>query len=86
VELVRRHAGVEAIETIGLQGYSAPGDPAGPAMVAGVVRSLTARILEEGIATAAELDDFERRLAAALREADSVLMLPTVVGAWARKG
>ena len=54
-------------------------------MVAGVVRSLAARITAEGIAPAAELEGIEARMAAALREADSVLALPTVAGAWARK-
>jgi SAM-dependent methyltransferase len=82
---VLRDAGFEPLETIGVQGYFPPGDPMGAAMVAGVVRSLAGRIVAEGIATAAELEDFEPRLAAALREADAVLMPPTVAGAWARK-
>jgi 2-polyprenyl-3-methyl-5-hydroxy-6-metoxy-1,4-benzoquinol methylase len=81
---VLRDAGFEGIETIGLQGYFAPGDPAGPAMVAGVVRSLAARIAAEGIAPAADLEGFEERLGAALVETDAVLKPPTVVGAWAR--
>jgi SAM-dependent methyltransferase len=84
---VLRDAGFGDITTIGVQGYYAPGDPAAPAMVAAVLRSLAPRIVAAGIATAEELgiDDFEQRLGAALREADAVLMPPTVVGAWARK-
>ena len=82
---VLRDAGFEGIESIGIQGSFAPGDPAGPALVAGVVRSLTERIVAEGIATAAELEGFEQRFGEALVEADAVLMPPTVVGAWARK-
>jgi len=81
---VLRDAGFENVTTIGLQSYVAPGDPAGPAMIAGVARSLATRIIAEGIATAAELDGLEQRLDAALRDADAVLLLPTVVGAWAR--
>jgi SAM-dependent methyltransferase len=81
---ILRDAGFEGIETIGLQAYVAPGDPAGPAMIAGVVRSLSARIVAEGLATPAELEHFEPRLAEELLEADSVLMPPTVAGAWAR--
>jgi SAM-dependent methyltransferase len=84
---ILRDAGFEDITTIGVQGYYAPGDPAGAAMVAGVVRSLAPRIVAAGIATAEEIgvEDFEQRLAAALHEADAVLMPPTVAGAWARK-
>jgi SAM-dependent methyltransferase len=82
---ILRNAGFKAVLTIGLQSYVAPGDPSGPAMVAGVVRSLAARITAEGIATAAEIEGLEERLGAALREADAVLLLPTVAGAWGRK-
>jgi hypothetical protein len=38
------------------------------------------------MATAAEIEEFERRLAAELRAADAVLLPPTVVGAWGRRG
>jgi len=84
---ILRDAGFEAITTIGVQRYYAPGEPDGPAMVAGVLRSLAPRIVAAGIATAGEIgiEDFEQRLGAALHEADAVLMAPTVTGAWARK-
>jgi len=84
---ILRDAGFEDITTIGVQRYYAPGDPGGPAMVAGVVRTLAPRIVAAGIATADEigLEDLEQRLGAALHEADAVLMPPSVTGAWARK-
>jgi len=84
---ILRDSGLADIATIGVQAYFASDDPAGPAMIAGVLRSLAPRIVATGIATGAELgiEDFEQRLGAALREADAVLMPPTVVGAWARK-
>jgi SAM-dependent methyltransferase len=84
---ILRDCGFAGIETVGVQAYFAPADPAGPAMIAGVARSLERRIVEAGIATADEmgLDDLEQRLGAALRAADAVLMPPTVAGAWARK-
>ena len=41
---VLRDAGFEGTESIGIQGSFAPGDRAGPALVAGVVRSLAERI------------------------------------------
>jgi SAM-dependent methyltransferase len=83
---ILRDAGLDGIETVGVQGYFAPGDPAGPGMVAGVVRTLAPQIIAAGVATAQEigLDDLQQRLDAALREADAVLMPPTVAAAWAR--
>jgi SAM-dependent methyltransferase len=81
-----RDAGFGDVETFGIQGYFAPGDPAGPALLAGVVRSLYKTIVSAGIATAEEvgIDTYEERLRSELAAAGAVVMPPTVVGAWGR--
>jgi SAM-dependent methyltransferase len=85
--LVLERAGVQAVSSFGVQSYLAPHDPAGPASLAGVVRSLAPVILQSGIASSEELgiETLERRIADALREADAVLVPPTVAGAWGRR-
>ena len=77
-------AGFERVATFGVQAYLAPLDPSGPALLAGVVRSLAPAIIRHGIATAEQLDvaTLEHRLAEASRHDDAVILPPTVVGAW----
>jgi SAM-dependent methyltransferase len=79
-----RAAGLRDITTFGLQRYLAPDDPAGPAQIAGVVRSLAPTILTAGIAGEAELglDTLAQRLGDAVRAADAVVLVPGLVGAW----
>ena len=80
-------AGLEHVTTLGVQGYIPPGDPRGPALLASVTRSLADAITKHGIATAEHMDlpTLERRLDDELRRAQSVLLPPTVVGAWGRR-
>ena len=80
-------AGLGDVRTFGVQGYLAPHDPAGPALLAGVVRSLSPTIVQHGIATAEEMDlpTLQERIAAAIRDADAVILPPTVAGAWGRR-
>jgi SAM-dependent methyltransferase len=80
-------AGLDAVKTFGVQAYLAPQDPAGPALLTGVVRSLAEVITTRGIATPEQMDlaTLERRIADALRQEDAVFLPPTVVGAWGRK-
>jgi len=80
-------AGLETVTTFGVQAYLSARDPAGPALLTGVVRSLFDAIVKHGIATAEEigLETLERRLADELRREDAVFLPPTVVGAWARR-
>ena len=80
-------AGLGDVRTFGVQGYLAPDDPAGPALLAGVVRSLSPAILEHGIATAEEMElpTLQQRLTDAVREANAVILPPTVAGAWGRR-
>jgi SAM-dependent methyltransferase len=77
-------AGFERVATFGVQAYLAPLDPSGPALLAGVVRSLAPAIIRHGIATAEQLDvaTLERRLAEAAQHHNAVILPPTVVGAW----
>lgn len=80
-------AGLTDVKSLGIQKYVQPHDPSGPALLSGVVRSLTDVITRHGIATAEEIDvdTLEERLGEALRRADSVLLPPTLVGAWGRR-
>jgi SAM-dependent methyltransferase len=84
--LLLRDAGVTDLKTYGVQSYLPPDDPAGPALLAGVVRSLAPKIVAEGIATEAEigLETLHERIAAEVRRADAVVIPPALVGAWGR--
>ena len=77
-----REAGFADAQSLGLQAYFAPDDPAASAQLSGVVQALSRPILAGGIATEAELDSFPARLRDAIAEADAVVLPPTVVGAW----
>jgi ubiquinone/menaquinone biosynthesis C-methylase UbiE len=80
-------AGLSDPTTIGIQSYLPPHDLVGPALLAGVVRSLTGAITQHRIATIDQLGlpTLEQRIADELRAADAVLLPPTVVGAWGRR-
>jgi SAM-dependent methyltransferase len=75
-------AGFADVQALGIQAYFAPDDPAGPALLSAVVRSLSKPILAGGFATEAELAGFPERLRAEVAAADAVMLPPTVVGAW----
>ena len=87
LELILRRAGLTDVGGFGVQGYSGPEDQRGPAVFAGVLRSLAPKIHAAGIATEAELDlpTVQARIAEDLRAADAVVVLPTVVGAFGRR-
>ena len=80
-------AGLVEVAGFGIQGYIAPGDPAGPTLIAGVVRSLTPQMLAAGIATEEEigLDTLEARIAEELAEVRATVVPPTVSGAFGRR-
>jgi ubiquinone/menaquinone biosynthesis C-methylase UbiE len=82
--LLLGEAGFERVATFGIQAYFAPSDRSGPAMLAGIVRSLAPAIISRGIATAEQLElaTLERRIAEAVQHDDAVFLPPTVVGAW----
>ena len=85
--LLLADAGLADTQSIGTQGYMAPDDARGPAMLAGVVRTLAPRMVAAGIATAADLgvDTLQDRLTAAMQGARAVLLPPALVGAWGRR-
>jgi ubiquinone/menaquinone biosynthesis C-methylase UbiE len=80
-------AGVKDVKTFGVQHYLPADDPAGAALLAGVVRSLADVITRHGIATVEQLGlaTLEQRIADELRQEQAVLLPPTVVGAWGRR-
>ena len=77
-------AGLRDVTTFGIQTYIPSHNVAGSGLIAGVVRSLAALILKHGIATAEQLDiaTLEQRIGEQVREADAVILPPTVAGAW----
>lgn len=84
--VVLERAGLVDVTTFGVQAYLAPNDPAGPAMLAGVVRSLAQVMQTHGIVSpeALGLTTLTQRLSDALRQADAVLLPPTLACAWGR--
>jgi protein-L-isoaspartate O-methyltransferase len=80
-------AGMDGVETFGIQRYFPPGVPLAPRMLAGVVNTLAPPIVAAGIATDEEigLDTLEARIAADLEAGDATMLPPAVAGAWARR-
>src|SRR5262249_30508873 len=85
--LILDRAGLDTVKTFGVQAYLAPNDPAGPALLTGVVRSLAEVITTRGIATVEQMNlaTLEARIADGLRREDAAFLPPTVVGAWGRR-
>jgi SAM-dependent methyltransferase len=84
---ILEQAGLGDVKTFGVQDYVPPHDPTGPALLAGVVRSLADVITRHGIATAEQLGlaTLDRRIADELHRERAVLLPPTIVGAWGRR-
>ena len=83
-----REAGLHDVNTLGVQAYLQPDNPMAAGLLGGVVRSLAPVIVQRGIATAEQVDveTIEDRIARELQRVNAVLVPPTVVGAWGRKG
>ena len=79
-------AGLERPTVLGLQTYVPSGDPIGPRMVTGIIRTLLPVLECTGIATSSEIgiDTLQQRIAAVQAENDAIFKLPALVGAWAR--
>ncbi|HEU0288887.1 MAG TPA: class I SAM-dependent methyltransferase [Nocardioidaceae bacterium] len=77
-------AGLRDVGSVGLQTYLPPGSPIGPAMAAGVIRSLLPALEAHGIATAAEvdIDTLEDRVRNELAGDRTVFAPPALIGAW----
>jgi SAM-dependent methyltransferase len=85
--LLLAEAGLAEVQGFGVQGYIAPGDPRGPALLGGVVRTLAPQITAAGLATPEQIDinTLEARIAAAVQAAGTVVLPPTLAGAWGRR-
>jgi SAM-dependent methyltransferase len=85
--VVLHDAGLNDIQTFGIQSYLAPDDAAAPALLSGVVNSLAPVIVESGIATEEEmdLDSLQERLSHELQASRAVGLIPAVAGAWGRR-
>ena len=84
--LLLAEAGLADVQTFGIQGYLAPDDPVGPALLCGVMRTLAPQIVAAGLATPERvgIDTLERRIADAVRASGSVILTPALAGAWGR--
>ncbi len=82
-----RDAGLTDVQTFGVQSYLAADDPAGPALLTGVLTSLAPAIVAGGLATEEEmaLDSLRERLARALQAGGAIGLPPAVAGAWGRR-
>ncbi len=79
-------AGARSVEILGLQSYLGAADSAGPMLICDVLSNLLPAIQRHGLAAASDLDlgTLTERIAAELIAHESVLLPPTIVGAWAR--
>jgi SAM-dependent methyltransferase len=85
--LILREAGLNDVDSLGLQEYWPYDDAAAPQLVTGVVRSLTPAIIASGAASAddIDIDTLADRIGSAVRAASAVWTGPTVVGGWGRR-
>ncbi|WP_412542572.1 methyltransferase domain-containing protein [Longispora sp. K20-0274] len=82
-----RSAGLGEPTMVGVQGYHPAGDPNGPLVLAGVLRSLLPLLVATGVAGEEEVGvgSVRERVERELTEAGAVFVPPTLVGAWARR-
>ena len=85
--LLMAQAGLVGVQGFGVQGYMGPDDAAAPALLSGVARGVAPQIVAAGLATPEQIDidTLEARLAAALHSRGSVILSPTLSGAWGRR-
>ncbi|BDP43800.1 hypothetical protein DAETH_37690 (plasmid) [Deinococcus aetherius] len=85
--LLLAEAGLADVQTFGVQGYLAPGDPRGPALLGGVVRSMAPQIVAAGIATPEQIgiETLSQRIAAAVQTTGCAVLPPALAGAWGRR-
>ncbi|MGW1617463.1 class I SAM-dependent methyltransferase [Streptomyces sp. NPDC002285] len=83
VEVLRK-AGLRPLGMLGVHPQFVPDDPDGPALFAGIVRTMLPLIEKAGAATAQEIqpETFEARLAGELIAANAVLAYPELFCAW----
>ena len=81
---VLQAAGLQPLGLIGVQPHFGPADPDGPAILAGIVRTILPLIERLGVATAAEVgaDTLQQRLSDELAAGAAVFAHPMLIGAW----
>jgi SAM-dependent methyltransferase len=85
---VLRDAGVRPVGMLGVQPHFGPGDDAaGPALLAGIVRTMLPLIEQTGVATAQEIaaETLQDRLAAEMTANSAVFAHPILLSAWGRR-
>jgi ubiquinone/menaquinone biosynthesis C-methylase UbiE len=82
---IQEEAGLKPVGMIGVQPHFGPDDPDGPAILAGIVRTLVPLMERSGVATAADVgpDTLQQRLGDELRTSGSVFAHPMLMSAWA---
>jgi SAM-dependent methyltransferase len=87
LSLLMAEAGFADVHGFGVQGYIAPSDPGGPALLSGVVRTLAPQIVAAGLATTQQIgiDTLEARIADAVRASGAVVLPPALAAAWGRQ-
>lgn len=85
--LLFRQLDLEAVGSMGIRAYFPPEDRHALGRLIELVRTIEGTILASGVVTADELDvdTLEQRLDPALRSANAVFTLQTVVGGWGRR-
>jgi SAM-dependent methyltransferase len=81
---VLQAAGLQPLGMIGVQPHFGPEDPDGPAILAGIVKTVLPLIERLGVATAAEVgaDTLQQRLADELAASAAVFAHPILISAW----
>jgi SAM-dependent methyltransferase len=84
---IQEEAGLKPVGMIGVQPHFGPDDPDGPAILAGIVRTLVPLMERSGVATVADVgpDTLEQRLSHELVASASVFAHPILMSAWATK-
>lgn len=82
---IQQEAGLRPTGMIGVQPHFGPEDPDGPAILAGIVRTVVPLMERSGVASAAEVgaDTLQQRLGDELRTYESVFAHPMLMSAWA---
>jgi SAM-dependent methyltransferase len=84
---VLRDAGVRPLGMLGVQPHFGPDDRAGPALLAGIVRTMLPLIEQTGVATAQQVaaETLHDRLAAEMTASGAVFAHPILLSAWGKR-
>jgi hypothetical protein len=85
---ILEEAGIQPQGMLGVQPYFGPRDPAGPFLLAGIVRAILPLIERTGVATADQVGPatLQQRLEEELAGDGAVFAHPILVSAWGRPG